>query len=106
MTYFRFHQNNSGGYFDKEMGYTIWIEATTPDEANAIAEENGVYFAGTLDGTDCNCCGDRWSPAGDYDAYDQPFWSTFAKNWDLDHKIIPYGQPMRTMKQSEAAERE
>lgn len=59
--WFCFEQNNSGGVFDKHMGYAIYVEAATSAEANARAESFGVYFDGVRNGSDCPCCGDRWS---------------------------------------------
>jgi hypothetical protein len=53
--FFRFEQNNSGGVFVEGLPETLFVEASSPDEANTIAEANGVDFE---DG--CPCCGDRW----------------------------------------------
>ena len=57
-----FHQNNSGGHFifDSEVGYEVFIEASSADEANDRAKEIGIYFDGCDDHRDCACCGDRW----------------------------------------------
>lgn len=58
--FFNFQQNNSGGYFTKP-AHHVWVEADSADEANKLAEENGIYFNGRASRKDCNCCGDRWS---------------------------------------------
>lgn len=57
--FYTFYQNNSGGFFTKPAHYVI-VEADSAEEANAIAEQNGVYFDGVEEGIDCRCCGDRW----------------------------------------------
>ena len=58
--FYEFHQNNTGGDFDTDMPRFMWIEASSEEEACAIAEEHGVYFDGIDKGYDCPCCGDRW----------------------------------------------
>ena len=58
--FYEFRQNNSGGSFDTDMPRCLWIEASSEEEACAIAEEHGVYFDGIDKGIDCECCGDRW----------------------------------------------
>ena len=70
--FYSYHQNNSGGTF---YGPAIWVivEADTANEADAIAEENGVYFNGCSTGEDCSCCGDRWSRQwGDDEGTEEP----------------------------------
>lgn len=68
MTYWQFHQNNSGGSFiiDESAGISVnvIIEADSSREANGLATDIGLYFDG--DG-DCSCCGNRWSEVYDYD---------------------------------------
>lgn len=65
MTFFNFHQNNSGGSFDLDeaAGITAYVivEAADYDTAVAKAEEIGLYWGGVESGQDCECCGDRWS---------------------------------------------
>lgn len=65
--FFRFHQNNSGGSFDiddeRGIGPNVWIEADDADDANARAQEIGIYFDGVDKGEDCECCGNRWYEA-------------------------------------------
>ena len=62
--FFEFNQNNSGGVFDfnEAAGIThfVIIEAETPDQASARAQDIGLYFDGCAKGQDCGCCGDRW----------------------------------------------
>lgn len=57
--FYTYCQNNSGGYYDGP--HYVIVEAISRDEADIIAEDNGVYFDGCSSGRDCNCCGDRWS---------------------------------------------
>ena len=62
--FYLYDQNNSGGGFDvnDRVTYNVIIEADSADEADAKAEDVGIYFDGTEDdGPDCPCCGDRWS---------------------------------------------
>lgn len=64
--FFTYVQNNSGGSFrvtDDLRQYTI-VEADTADQANQKAMGLGIYFNGVRDEIDCECCGDRWYPAG------------------------------------------
>jgi len=81
--FFTFDQNNSGGSFDHEpnngIGYCVCVEAIDYVHANARAEQIGVYFDGCDSGRDCDCCGNRWSRAYEYDngdseptLYDKP----------------------------------
>jgi hypothetical protein len=62
--FFEFHQNNSGGSFDYggDVSEHVIIEADSPEEANAIAENHGIYFDGVYKDMDCECCGNRWYP--------------------------------------------
>lgn len=73
MPFFEYSQNNSGGGFDHDpvagIGYKVVVEADSDEQADAKAEEIGIYFNGCDAGIDCPCCGDRWSRAwGDGDA--------------------------------------
>ena len=72
--FYEFRQNNSGGSFDIDdtdgIGPRVWIEATDAKHANARALRLGIYFDGCAGGRDCNCCGDRWSPAWKDDGED------------------------------------
>lgn len=64
--FYTYIQNNSGGLFTNPSKYFI-VEANSDNVANAIAEDNGLYFNGCETGQDCSCCGDRW-----YEAYGSP----------------------------------
>lgn len=63
--FYKFNQNNSGGSFDIDdaqgIGPRIWIEANDEQHAMNRALDIGLYFDGVDAGTDCECCGDRWS---------------------------------------------
>ena len=61
LNWFHYRQNNSGGFFDGPPH--VLIQAHNADEADAIAERNGLYFGGVSSGRDCECCGNRWSSA-------------------------------------------
>lgn len=60
--FFNFRQNNSGGSFDDndDVCEEVIIEAHSPEEANLLADNHGIYFDGCAMGLDCSCCGDRW----------------------------------------------
>ena len=79
MSFYNFHQNNTGGAFIGP-GINVVIEADTPYEANTIAQDHGLYFDGCADGRDCSCCGDRWYPVRAHDAED-----TIPEPYDFDH---------------------
>ena len=68
MTYYTYRQNNSGGSFSTP-AISVVIKADTPAQANAIAITKGIYFDDNYE-IDCECCGQRWYPATDYDAVD------------------------------------
>ena len=63
LQWFTFHQNNSGGRWvvDNDVDAYVIVQAHNADEANQLAQRIGIYFNGVEDGTDCECCGDRWS---------------------------------------------
>jgi hypothetical protein len=63
LNWFEVCQNNSGGSFDVDdkLCHRLLIEATSIDEATSKAEDLGCYWDGVSKGTDCECCGDRWS---------------------------------------------
>lgn len=94
--FYDFNQNNSGGGFDfnEEAGIThhVIIEANSEDQAIARAVAIGIYFDGCEDGTDCPCCGDRWStPWGGDDepqVYGQPFKKHTMHKWMAEGKEI------------------
>lgn len=74
--FYTFVQNNSGGSFDWNdkagIGMYVIVEADNADQANAKAEEVGLYFDGVENDLDCECCGDRWFPCDQCDAEDTP----------------------------------
>jgi hypothetical protein len=66
---YNFDQNNSGGYYAKPAQNIIVKDARDEKHAIEIALAAGMYFDGVADGTDCDCCGDRWVPmAQEYDS--------------------------------------
>ncbi|WJN62768.1 hypothetical protein [Streptomyces phage phiScoe15] len=73
MPFFEYNQNNSGGSFhiDPEAGIStvVIVEADTAKQADAKAEEIGLYFDGA---GDCDCCGDRWYSAQGWGFGDEP----------------------------------
>lgn len=71
MAYYEMHQNNSGGGFDERLGYSLFIQADSAQEANALAIEQGVYFNGVRDGFDCPCCGNRGHPVSEHDRLEE-----------------------------------
>ena len=65
MAFFTYIQNNTGGSFDfnDKVTHIVVVEETTASRADARAELLGIYFDGVREGSDCACCGDRWSRA-------------------------------------------
>lgn len=72
--FFTYSQNNSHGYFESNENVCrcVIIEAKSPEHANNIAENIGIYFDGCDKGEDCSCCGDRWERADEEDGYNEP----------------------------------
>jgi len=74
--FYTYRQNNSGGAFDidpeRSLSVFVIIEADTPEQADTIAESKGIYFDGCSTGQDCECCGDRWHFASEYNSADVP----------------------------------
>lgn len=66
--FYEYNQNNSGGSFFSDdlrgISHIVIIEADSPNQADAKAEDIGLYFNGCDSGMDCDCCGDRWSSQG------------------------------------------
>lgn len=94
--FFTFDQNNSGGYFTGP-AIDVVVEARTADEANARAEDLGLYFDGA---GDCiECCGYRWSEQYDDDdgtevpsKYGEPITAeglleSFSRRWVSSDKV-------------------
>lgn len=79
--WFYFDQNNSGGSFDHDpdrgIGYGLFIEADSAEDANQRAEYIGLYFDGY---GDCECCGNRWSSAWRDDGQVDP--SRYGERWE------------------------
>jgi len=71
MAFFTYSQTTSGGVFCGPAKYVI-IEAPSANVADAIAEDNGLYFDGCATGMDCPCCGDRWDRAWSEEGDDEP----------------------------------
>lgn len=90
--FFYYRQTNSGGSVfvseKKGIGHVVWIEAIDEKDADARAEEIGIYFDGCSSGRDCNCCGDRWSRArldesvDESDKIQKDHVSSFIHFWD------------------------
>ena len=80
MSWYYFDQNNSGGSFDHDpsrgIGYGLFVEANSADEANSRAEDIGLYFDGY---GDCECCGNRWSSAWRDDGNPEP--TRYGERW-------------------------
>lgn len=74
MAFYTFWQNNSGGVYheDGAVEEVVIVEADTAADANVEACNIGVYFNGVEKDIDCECCGDRWSPVEEWDAYEVP----------------------------------
>jgi len=61
--FYRYTQINSNGcYLGPQL---VFVEATSPEEAEALAQRAGVYFDGVASARDCACCGDRWTRFAD-----------------------------------------
>ena len=56
--FYRYAQNNAGGRWEGPQ--YLFVEAASPEEAEALAMGAGVYFDGVAAERDCVCCGDRW----------------------------------------------
>ena len=74
--FYEYSQNNTGGSFansetDGICEYVI-IEALNANDANARAEDIGLYFDGCENDMDCDCCGDRWYRVDESDGSDIP----------------------------------
>ena len=68
--YYHYHQNNSGGRWHKP-ALNVIIQANSPEEADVIAGQYGVYFDSEYE-HDCSCCGTRWDKANEYDGSKKP----------------------------------
>ena len=81
MTYFIYHQNNSGGVFTGP-AVSVIVAADTAADANVKAAAAGIYFDGA---GDCRCCGDRWYAYSDDFVVDG--WRVFATLDDVQKHI-------------------
>lgn len=92
LRWFTYQQNNSGGSFDidEQVAQTVIIQAGSPEEADRLAENIGIYFHGCQTGMDCSCCGDRWSEAYD-DGDDVPSLYGEPITEGDSVRIYPYG---------------
>ena len=74
--YYQYIQNNTGGGYtmSEKQGIAqyVIVEAISASHADARAEDIGLYFNGCENGEDCQCCGDRWYEAREYNAADTP----------------------------------
>ena len=61
MTVYSFSQNNSGGFYCEPAQNIIVVDAKSEEHALETAEKAGLYLYGVAAGSDCSCCGDRWS---------------------------------------------
>jgi len=91
LTWFTFHQNNSGGFYDGPRA--LIVQAVDHADADRIAQHHGVYFNGVDAGIDCECCGDRWSPSWDDGSDVASLWGEPVNAADLRDGValVPYG---------------
>lgn len=61
-TFWHYDQNNSGGYWVRDLPHDLFIEAATASQANAIAMSMGVDFSDSNDFS-----GERWRAHTRYD---------------------------------------
>ena len=63
LLFYRYSQCNvMGCYIGPQI---VLVEASSPEEAEALAVGAGLYFDGVAAGRDCECCGDRWTRYAD-----------------------------------------
>lgn len=73
MAFYRFRQNNSGGYF-RLPAKNVYVEATSESEARALFQQiDGCYFDPDYR-RDCRCCGTRW---------DEYIWDEYPNDYEL-----------------------
>lgn len=103
--WYEFSQHNTGGSFDHDpergIGYSVWVEAESYEEANERAESIGLYFDGCDAGIDCDCCGDRWYRKGSYSSgdpvptrYGKTFEPADDKSPSVEWGILSYAHPI------------
>lgn len=73
--FYRFRQNNSGGFFTGP-AINVIVEADSQEESQRLAEQHGLYFDGR---GDCPCCGNRWAvwPLEEYETFEEAFGYVF-----------------------------
>jgi len=87
--FYRFDQNNSGGYYTKPAQNIIVKDARDEKHAIEIALKAGMYFDGVADGVDCNCCSDRWHKyAAEYDSIEKAI-ADANDSFHDEHNSIP-----------------
>lgn len=70
MKWFQFHQNNSGGEYvidEIGIGHEVWVEAADHNAANEKASSLGLFGLPY-----CDCCGERFYSALEWDGEDAP----------------------------------
>ena len=87
MSFYTFRQNNSGGAFSLP-AINVFVEADSAGEANDIAESHGVYFDDDYE-VDCECCGQRWYRATEWDAREEPREPSVGDQWFADTDDVP-----------------
>lgn len=95
--FYSFRQNNSGGSFDVDSSVAqyVIIEAQNARKANAIASSKGIYFDGVDNGSDCECCGDRWYPADDFDGTETPtVYGKPVESYEPSYSFTSPGEPL------------
>jgi hypothetical protein len=72
--FYLFSQSNPGGYFiqNDQIDEYVIIHAENAKDANAKAQEIGIYFDGIEKSIDCKCCNDRWYRVSEYDSSESP----------------------------------
>lgn len=73
MPYYRFRQNNSGGYLCPP-ARNVYVEALSETDAVEVFQKiPGCYFDPDYK-RDCTCCGNRW---------DEYIWDKYANEYEL-----------------------
>ena len=81
MTTYMYSQNNPGGFYTEPAHNIIVVDAKNETQALETAEKAGLYLHGVANGTDCNCCGDRWGDFPyEFDSADEA--KAFANKYD------------------------
>lgn len=93
-----FKQNNTAGFFiiNDRISPRVYITAKNAKDANIKAESIGIYFDGVKDGSDCICCGDRWTRVSECDVVDTIPASDYDFSW-CDY-VMFYDENMKSQK--------